>query len=359
MKRATFFFRSLQWKSMRPYALVALIALCCIGLLIYNIATGFALMAHQRLLLGIVLGFLLCVCICCIFYIFLYSCQADKFISRLQSLMTAADHWSRGENSFTVQDKSGDTLAELTRHFNSMSQQLQLLFIEQQRHASLEERNCLARDLHDGVKQQFYALGAQIQLAKELYLQPHHVQTHLQEATFLLQSIQEEMNNLILHLRPTVLVEKGLKSAIQDYLQSWSRLHSICIIFTPDLQDNNGVVTLEQKQEEALFRVVQEALSNVARHSSARYVEVRLSCNSQETVLSVVDDGRGFDPERVVSGIGTHSMQERLQALGGTVEIISAPGRGTTVIASLKQGGKTDQLAPIQQPLVLEHATTY
>jgi signal transduction histidine kinase len=356
MKQGTFFFRSLQLKFMRPYALVALIAICCIGQLIYNIATGFVLMAHQRLLLGIVFSLPLCMCICCIF---LYSCLRDKLTIRLHDLMIATDHWSRGEFSFAVQDESSDALTELIYHFNGMAQRLQILFIEQQGRTALEERNRLARDLHDGVKQQFYALGAQIQIAQELYLQPYRVQTHLQEATLLLQSIQEEMNNLILHLRPTVLAEKGLKSAIQDHLQSWSRLHNVSIIFIPELQGNNGIVSLEQKQEEALFRVMQEALSNVARHSSARYVEVRLCCNSQETILSIADNGCGFDPERAVSGVGRHSMRERLQALGGTVEISSAPGQGTTVIASLKQTRKTDQLAPIQQPLVLEHTTTY
>jgi NarL family two-component system sensor histidine kinase LiaS len=322
---------------------------------LYAIATGFAIMMHQGLLLGIVLSLLIYACIFCVF---LCACLTGNFLSRLQSLMIAADHWGRGEFAFTVQDEAGDELAELTHHFNSMARQLQVLFTERQDYTASEERNYLARDLHDSVKQQFYALAAQIQVAKELYLQPYRAQTHLQEATLLLQSIQEEMNNVIQHLRPTALVEKGLKSAMQDHLQSWGRLHGIRTNFICDLQRSGGVVALEQEEEKALFRVMQEALSNVARHSGALYVEVHLSSNSQEIVLSILDNGHGFDPEGVVLGIGTHSMRERLEVLGGTVEIRSVAGQGTTVVASLKEMRKTDQLAPVQRSLVLSTRCT-
>jgi signal transduction histidine kinase len=221
-----------------------------------------------------------------------------------------------------------------------------------------EERNRLARDLHDGIKQQFYALGAQIQIINELYLQPNRVQTHLQAATLLLQDIQEEIDCLIHHLRPTALEKKGLKQAIQDYIQSWSQLNSISAIFVYDPQNNKDqdLIPLEREQEEALFRILQEALSNVARHSGARHTEIRLTRNNQETRLSIIDDGHGFDHQRIKPGVGLQSMQERLQMLGGTVEIISAPKQGTRVVASLKHVVSPALCSFVLQPPALEHA---
>jgi signal transduction histidine kinase len=282
-----------------------------------------------------------------------------NFIPRLRRLMTAANHWSRGDFSFTIHDEADDEVAALSYDVNSMARQLYVHIAEGQRIAALEERNALARDLHDGAKQLLYALAVQIQIAKELSHQPHSVQTHLQEAVLLLQSLQEEMNNLIHQLRPPVLVEKGLKYAIQDHLQNWSRRNDILTTFISDFQKNEDVLSLQPEQEEALLRVMQEALSNVARHSCAGHVEVHLSSKSQETVLNIIDDGYGFDPERVVPGVGLHSMLERLQACGGTVEISSVPGQGTTVVASLKQNGRTNSLSLIHQPLGLEHAACY
>lgn len=213
---------------------------------------------------------------------------------------------------------------------------LESLFTMQKEVIAARERNRLARDLHDGIKQEFYALGAQIQIANEVYRQPQRVQKHLQEATLLLQNIQEEMKNLIQNLRPAVLKEKGLEPALRAHVTSWSRLYGIPTRFIADPQISEVAFPLGQEQEEAIFRVMQETLSNVARHSGAWHVEMRFSRTSLETVLSIIDNGCGFDPEHRAFGMGILSMQERFQALRGTVQIDSTPGQGTTVVASFK-----------------------
>jgi two-component system, NarL family, sensor histidine kinase LiaS len=236
---------------------------------------------------------------------------------------------------------------------------IETYFEMQKQRIVAEERNRLARDLHDGIKQQFYALGAQIQIINELYLQPNRVQTHLQAAMLLLQNIQEEIDGLIHHLRPAALAKKELKHALQDYIQFWSQLSSIHTIFVYDLQNNKeqDLIPLEPEQEEALFRVAQEALSNIARHSGARHAEVCLSRNNQETILSIGDNGYGFDLERVEPGVGLQSMQERLHMLGGTVEITSAPGQGTGVVTSLKHVASPSLYSLILKSPVLVHTT--
>jgi NarL family two-component system sensor histidine kinase LiaS len=302
------------------------------------LVTHFIVIVPQEMLI-IALCFLLCLCATCTTLAYLLN---KSVLPRLRLLMTAAEHWMRRDFSFTIQDEADDEVAALSSCLNSMIRQLDKDFAERQRIAVLEERNALARDLHDGVKQLVFALAAQVQIAKEVSPQSHPAQPYLQEAMLLLQSIQEEMNNLIQHLRPTVLREKGLKHAIQDHLQNWSRRHSIRTTFISDLQHTEDAVSLLPEQEEALFRLMQEALSNVARHSKAKHVEVRLSSDSQETVLRVIDDGHGFERAQVVPGVGLHSMEERLQACGGTVEIRSVPDQGTTVVATLKQSSQTN-----------------
>jgi signal transduction histidine kinase len=339
MKLGTHFFQGLRWQILCSYALAIGIATCCFVL-------------SKTVLqepLGFVLSGLLFLCIC----LLLGSLMARRQLTRLQGLMTAANQWSRGNFSCTVQDESHDELGMLTQQLNNMARQLEVFFALQQQLIAAEERHRLARNLHDCIKQEFYALGIQLQIANEVSSQPQQVQTRLQKATLLLQNIQEEMNNLIHNLHPSVLAEKGLLKALQDYTQSWSQLYGIAVHFIHDPQEDQHVLPWGIEQEEAFFRVMQEALSNVAKHSNAKNVEVRFFSSSLETVLSITDYGRGFDLERVGLGLGIGSMQERFRALGGTVKISSALGQGTTVIASLKNVDTVNPLSTSQQQFVL------
>lgn len=344
MKRGISIFHGLLWKLLCSYALAIGIATC-------GIVLSFTVLQEP---LGMILSvpFLLCICL------FAGSSMARRLLSRLHRLMTAVNQWGRGNFSFTIRDDADDEFGALAQQLNTMARQLEILFTLQQQQGAAEERQRLARDLHDCIKQEFFALGTQIQIANDVYRQPPQVQTHLQEATLLLQNIQEDLNNLIQHLRPAALVEKGLKKALQDYVQSWSRLCGIPVQFLHDPQRETLPQPLRQEQEEAFFRVLQEALSNVARHSCARSVDVRLVSGSLETVLSITDHGRGFDAECVVPGMGISSMQERFRALGGTVEISSVPGQGTVVVAALKHLAQMKPLSSSQPPLVLEHVAT-
>lgn len=319
--------------------------------LLHNLTTDLTLIIPQGLL-GIMLSFPLLLLIC----LLAGMGMARHLIVRLQGLSIAAKNWSQGHFAFSVQEQAEDEFGILIRDLNVMARQLQALFSVQQQLIASEERNRLARDLHDSVKQQFYALGAQIQIANELCGQPHHVQRHLQEAILLLRSIQEEMNNLIQHLRPALLSEKGLRSALQDYVQTWSRLRGIAATFRQELPEDEQRGVLEPEQEEALFRVMQEALSNVARHSAAWSTEVRLASQGLETVLSIIDNGNGFDAEQIEPGFGMHSMQERLSALGGTVKITSVLGQGTAVVASIPALSKSEPFPGLPLPLVPEHS---
>lgn len=253
---------------------------------------------------------------------------------RLRELDDLADAWSKGNFEMLAMDQSGDELGQLARHFNHMAIQLQNLLQTRQELATLEERNRLARDLHDSVKQQVFATTMQVGAAKALLdEQPAAAKKHLLEAEQLVKQAQQELTTLILELRPAALEGKGLAKALQDYTNDWSRQTNIPLELRV-----RGERPLPLSLEQTLFRVAQESLANVARHSQASNVEVDLSWQDDQVGLCITDNGRGFNvtSKRQDKGVGLKSMQERLETLGGLLEVASKPGSGTCIKAQLK-----------------------
>ncbi len=137
---------------------------------------------------------------------------------------------------------------------------------------------------------------------------------------------------LLNELRPAGLDERGLVPALTDYVATFEEREGVTVQWhTP------AEVSLPLAQEQALFRVAQEALTNVARHADATRVTVELEATPEAVVLQVADDGKGFDPGSNQSGptMGLQGMRERLAALGGELTVDAAPGRGTRLVASL------------------------
>jgi signal transduction histidine kinase len=139
------------------------------------------------------------------------------------------------------------------------------------------------------------------------------------------------MRALIFELRPESLEREGLASALHKQADAARARHGIAV----------HVDVLEEPEvslaaEEALYRITQEALQNVAKHARAQSVELALEQNGSEVILRIRDDGRGFDAQRSFPGhLGLHSMRERMAGVGGVLRIESSPGRGTAVEARL------------------------
>jgi len=249
---------------------------------------------------------------------------------RLSALAGAADAWSRGDFSVVVSDPSDDELGQLARHLNRMAEQLQNLLQTRQQLAAVEERNRLARELHDAVKQQVFAAVMQVGAAREvLEDDPTAAAQHLAEAERLGRQAQEELTALIWELRPAALADKGLATALRAYVAEWSRRTGIRAEVRVQ-----GERATPLAVEQALFRVAQEALANVARHSSAIAVDVHLAWEGAVVTLTVQDNGRGFDVGAAEGkGLGLRSMRERVEALGGTLEVESVPDQGTRLVA--------------------------
>lgn len=267
----------------------------------------------------------------------LYSLLMSRgLVRRFQRVAVAADAWGRGDFSLMARDRSGDELGVMARQLNKMAGKLEQLLGEQQRLAALEERNRLARDLHDSLKQQIFAITMQVWSAQAFLEQNNNVdgaRERLGAIEHLLVQAQQELSSLIFQLRPVELAEKPFAEALREYCERWSQQQQIA------LHASIAEVSLSLKAEEALFRLVQEALSNIARHSGATNVRLELTSELGQLTLFVKDNGQGFDPQHTNRhGIGLLSMRERIEALGGSLSIESAPGKGTCIISSYQIG---------------------
>lgn len=211
---------------------------------------------------------------------------------------------------------------------------------EQRRELSvLDERNRLARELHDAVTQMLFSLRLRIETAASLVADdPDRAADELGAAEELVDAVFAELRSLVFQLRPGTLEADGLAATIAKHLEVVGRAHQVSTDVTVE-----GEGRLPAEVERELFRIVQEAVTNTVRHAEAASLGVHLELGETSSVLTVTDDGTGFDPEaRAISGrrLGLTSMRERAQALGGRATITSAPGAGTTVRVEVPAGGR-------------------
>ncbi len=252
---------------------------------------------------------------------------------RLVTLSAASKAWSKGDFSVTPRDKSGDEIGELTRNLNSMAEQLQTHIHTRDELARIEERNRLARDLHDTVKQQTYAARMQLSAAKNLLAtNPAAAAEHLEAALQLNRETQQELRLIIDELRPAALEGRGLAQAISDYVTRWQEHTGIKVDATI-----SGERSLPLDVEQVLYRILQESLSNVARHAEADSVSIALDIAPAKAALTIADNGRGFEPAAVSpNSLGLTSMKQRLAEANGTLTVETTLSVGTKVIAEVK-----------------------
>jgi NarL family two-component system sensor histidine kinase LiaS len=261
----------------------------------------------------------------------LFGVVASRRIThRLHSIRLAADAWSQGEFHTVVRDTGRDELGTLATDLNTMAQQLQRLVATRQELAVVEERHRLARDLHDSVKQQTFVITMLVGAARNLVTGNEEAEHMLSEAERLAGQTQQELTTLIRTLRPIALKDTHLSTALREFCSDWSQLTHIAVqLDAPD------ELPVAPNTEQELFRVAQEALANVARHSSATEVVVHACIENECVLLSVRDNGHGFDQDHVSGvGLGLRSMRERVETLGGSLTILSGE-EGTRVEARI------------------------
>jgi signal transduction histidine kinase len=195
--------------------------------------------------------------------------------------------------------------------------------------AIVEERNRLARELHDSVTQLLFSITMTLQAGRVLLQRnPTQAEQQIDRAQQTAQEALAEMRALIHQLRPATMSERGLVAALASYLEVFRARTGIQVVF-----HHEGQAKLAEAQEQALFRIAQEALHNVQKHAEAQAVMVRLLSAPEAVVLEVSDDGRGLPPMPPPGRAtwGLTGMRERADILGGSFEIESAPGAGTLV----------------------------
>jgi ligand-binding sensor domain-containing protein/signal transduction histidine kinase len=238
---------------------------------------------------------------------------------------------------FTTPNLIGD---DTTRLFSALTNRAAIsvanmeLFEQTKDLAVMEERNRLARDLHDSAKQKAFAALAQLGTARGL-LNGHgnSVTMHLNEAENLVTDVIQELTFLVQEIYPIGLQEKGLVTTLREHIFEWENRNDTIIQFVTHNEQH-----LPLEIEQAIYRVTQEALANVARHSQAQRVDVSLIYNGDSVQLCISDDGHGFDMNKK-HGMGLRSIRERVSSVHGTVQIQSAPGQGTRLFVQVPTKG--------------------
>jgi signal transduction histidine kinase len=194
------------------------------------------------------------------------------------------------------------------------------------------ERRALARELHDEIGQILTALNLVINIDTDL--PSRQIRKRLNEARAIINDLMQRVRNLSLDLRPTMLDDMGLISALQWHFERYTEQTGIRVFFRHSQIERRFQADIEI----AIYRVVQEALTNVARHAHTDKVEVRLLADKECIMVRIDDQGRGFDPQAVMAMYATSGlagMQERIALLGGELTIEAMPGEGTHLIIEL------------------------
>lgn len=202
-----------------------------------------------------------------------------------------------------------------------------LLTKQEQEIALVQERNRLARDLHDSVNQLLFSVTLTSRGAMEL-TEDVELKQAFQDINQLTQEALTEMRALIWQLRP-----KGLESGLLEGIKGYSEMLGI------QLKTHvSGVIQLPSRIEETLFRIAQEGLNNIRKHAGILEAELFLTVNTTDVLFILKDEGRGFVAGKIPDGlasVGMHSMRERAQTVDGTIEWISEPSKGTEVFVRI------------------------
>jgi len=272
-----------------------------------------------------------------------------QIMRRLDRLDDVTAAWLRGNLGLRIADARPDEIGAFSGRLDLLAEQLEQdeqdldtlrqsnsrLTDQVRALAVVEERNRLARELHDSVKQHLFSVAM---TASAIRARLRTVETTPTDVSEMVEDIeaaahhaQQETTRLIEDLRPGSLHEQGLEAALNDYTLLFGAQEHLLVYLDVACDDRR----LPPSVREALYRVAQEALHNVARHAHATRVDVRLTCEGDRVALTVRDDGVGFDTASANKGLGIGNMQERLMALGGRLDIESQPGVGTEVIAEV------------------------
>ena len=257
-----------------------------------------------------------------------------RLVRRVRALTLAITHFASGGYDQRVSVGPPDEIGQLERQFNAMSDQLVESIAQRQaltaENTRMQERARISRELHDAIAQDLFSLRTMVNGLHHSVQSGKPTQDLLSQLEIVeqtAQSIAREMRTLLLELRPPLLADLDLASALARLAEAYSARVGIAVTTTI------SPLRLSPSTEQALLRIAQEALNNVARHANATVIQVELARRAEGVCLTIADNGQGFAPQEAdtLYGIGLQSMRERAQDLAGTVTLDAAPGRGTRI----------------------------
>lgn len=248
---------------------------------------------------------------------------------------------SNNDDRFPELNKIEAKVVKIQEKLRLQTEQVQRIATERanEREKSLQEivvqeRNRLARELHDSVSQQLFAASMMMSTINEINPPEEPVvKRQLQMVENMIQQSQLEMRALLLHLRPVPLKGKSLQEGMDELLLELS--HKVPM----EVEWKAESFSIEKGVEDQLFRILQEAVSNTLRHAKASLLHVMLIKRDSTIILRIFDNGIGFDVEKIrtTSSYGLSNMQERALEVGGTLKIVSLPDEGTRLEVKVPQ----------------------
>ncbi|MGT2866889.1 sensor histidine kinase [Streptococcus fryi] len=223
-------------------------------------------------------------------------------------------------------------LSNKMQHLTSNLQNTENAYIQNTEDIVKQERRRIARDLHDTVSQELFASSMMVSgLSQSLeFIEPSQLKDQLETVEGMLNSAQNDLRVMLLHLRPIELQDRTLKEGLKMILQELMDKTTIEVIF------RDSSCQLPKLIEDNLFRVAQEFISNTLKHANASRLEVYLTQSDSQIQLKMVDDGQGFDVDTVRSlSYGLKNIEDRVEDMAGKVQILSAKGAGVTMTVSL------------------------
>ena len=200
---------------------------------------------------------------------------------------------------------------------------------ELQRLQVLEERERIGRELHDGVIQSLFAVGMNLQGIAGA-LEDQEVARRLETAVEDVDHAIRDLRNYIFGLRPGILADRQLDQAIKELANDFGTRSSVITVVEVDGEAASGLASLAPD----VIQLIRESLSNVGRHATAATCRISLAATDSGYVLEIDDDGSGFDASLATAGMGLRNLEDRVVSLGGTFEVRSVIGEGTTVRAT-------------------------
>ena len=226
---------------------------------------------------------------------------------------------------------------EIERHLLEY-QSLYRLYVKEVELAIAEERTRIACDIHDGLVQTLVGLNYRLDYcANQMKKNPALSLESIQETKSLLKEAISEAREVVFNLRPIYLDRSGLFPALKNYIKTYEKQYQI----KAELETSGDERNLTSQAKIFVFRIIQEALANVQKHSKAKRVQVKLNIGKEALTASIVDDGVGFDSKQIslrsekLNSFGLMAITERARLLGGKAKILSRVGQGANVMIQI------------------------